>query len=113
MKINPVNFLIALGLAGVLAFGLWSIGGALQAYVGIGSFVLCAATLVPAIGMRYALPRRAVNLRLVSSIFLVLALAINAAFAMLPLSATLYVVVNLLLFLVYAFLANTVYTVRQ
>lgn len=113
MKLNPVNFLIALGLAAVLAFALWSIGGALQVYVGIGSFVFCAATLVPAIGLRYALPRRGVNLRLVSFIFLLLALAINAAFALLPWSVTAYVVVNLLLFLVYAFIANTVYTVRQ
>ena len=88
MKLNPVNFLIAVAISGVLAYGFWSVGGDLRAYVGIGAFVFCAATLAPAIGFTFGSARRGVIVRMISFGFLLVALVLNGVFSLLPLSAT-------------------------
>ena len=113
MKINPVNVFIAVLLAAVISYGLWSIGGALHNYVAVGGFVFLAATLLPLLLGGYASERRGVNLRVVSGVFFFVALVLNSLFAVVDLSATLYIVVSAILFLIYLLLANSVYNARQ
>lgn len=113
MKINPVNFLIALLVSAILAYALWSFGGDLKNYVAIGAFVFFAGTLVPMIGGSFELSRNGNNLRIASAVFFVLGLSINGLFSMIAFSATAYIVVSAIVFLLYVFLANAVYRVRQ
>lgn len=113
MKLNPVNSLIALVLSAILAFALWSLNGDLKNYVAVGAFVFFAGTLVPLIGGRYEYVRSGVNLRVVSGVFFVLGLVINGIFGSLAFSATAYIVTSALVFLVYAFIANALYSTSQ
>jgi hypothetical protein len=113
MKINPVNFLIAILASAILAYALWSLEGSLQNYVAIGAFVFFATTLGMMIGCSPESARRGVNLRVVSGVFFALALIINGLFATIDFSATLYIVICALAFLSYILLANTIYSARQ
>ncbi|WP_153111219.1 hypothetical protein [Propionivibrio limicola] len=113
MKINPVNFLIAVLVSAILAYALWSFGGDLKNYVAIGAFVFFAGTLAPMIGGSFELSRNSTNLRVTSAVFFVLGLIINGLFSMITFPATAYIVVSAIAFLLYVFLANAVYGARQ
>lgn len=113
MKINPVNSFIAVVLSALLAYALWSIEAGIRNYVAVGTFVFCAGTLLPLMGGSYGNERRGINLRVVSGIFLGLGLAINVVFPLLEFSATAYIIVSALTFLVYAFVANSNYGTQQ
>jgi len=113
MKVNPVNFLIAIAISALMAFGIWSLDGELRNYVAVGSFVFLAGTLAPAIGLEYELARRAVNLRLLSIVFFVIGLVINTAFSLINLSSTTYTIVSAVVFLLYVLLANAIYSAKQ
>ncbi len=113
MKINPVNFLVAIAISALMAFGLWSLDGELKNYVAVGAFSFLAGTLVPGIGIKYELVRRAVNLRIVSIVFFVIGLLINGAFSLINLSSTLYTIVSTIVFLIYVLLVNAIYSAKQ
>ena len=113
MKINPVNSLIAVVLSALLAYALWSIEGAIRNYVAVGSFVFCVATLLPLMGGSFENERRGINLRVIAGVFLGLGLAINVVFPLFEFSATAYIIVSALAFLVYVFIANTIYGAQQ
>lgn len=113
MKLNPVNFLIALGLSALIAFGLWSFESPLKNYIGVGSFVFLAGTLTPFMGIEFESPRRAVNLRVVCVFFFVVGLIINGGSVAFEPSPTFYVIANAITALLYAFLANAVYSAKQ
>lgn len=113
MKINPVNSLVAVLLAALLAYTLWSMGGNIQNYIAVGSFVFFITTLLPLIGGSYEHPRRAVNLRVVAGVFLALGIAINVLAALLDLSPTAYIISSALAFLIYVFIANAIYNTKQ
>lgn len=113
MKINPINFLIAVLVSAILAYALWSFGGDLRNHIAVGAFVFFAGTLAPMIGGSYELARNGTNLRVTSAVFFGLGLSINGLFSMIALSATAYIVVSAVVFLLYIFLANAVYGARQ
>ncbi|MEI7429378.1 MAG: hypothetical protein WCL27_02910 [Betaproteobacteria bacterium] len=113
MKVNPVNFLVAIAISALLAFGLWSLDGELRNHVAVGGFVFLAGTLAPGIGIEFELARRAVNLRLVSIVFFVIGLVINAVFSLINLSSTTYTIVSAVVFLLYVLLANAIYSAKQ
>lgn len=113
MKINPVNFLIAIVTSAVLAYALWSFGGDLRNYVAVGAFVFFAGTLGPMIGANFEHARRGANLRVVSGVFFLLGLIINVLFSTILLSATFYIVASALVFLGYMLVVNGIYGVRQ
>lgn len=113
MKLNPVNFLIALGLSALIAFGLWSFESPLKNFIGAGAFVFLAATLIPFMGIEFESPRRAINLRLVCGLFFVAGLIINGGSVAFEPSPTLYVIANAIAVLLFVFLANAVYSAKQ
>ncbi|WP_415033156.1 hypothetical protein [Azonexus sp.] len=110
---NAVNVVIALLLSAVISYGLWSLEGPLRHYVAVGAAVFLTATLLPLLFAGYEHARRAVNLRTVSAVFFVIALLLNLAAAVLDFSATLYIVVSAIFFLVYVLLANATYNAKQ
>ena len=113
MRIHPVNFMIATALAALLAYGLWSLDAALKNYIAVGAFVFLVGTLVPGMGIQYEQTRRAVNLKVLCTVFFLLALAENLAFALIDASATSYIIVCSISFLIFVFLANAVQTGKQ
>jgi energy-converting hydrogenase Eha subunit E len=113
MKINPVNFLVAIALSALLAFGLWSFDGELKNYVAVGAFTFLAGTLAPGIGVEFEFARRALNLRIVSLGFFVIGLVINSVFSLISLSSTAYTIVSTVAFLLYVLLANAIYSSKQ
>jgi hypothetical protein len=113
MKLHPVNLMIAVAVSALVAYGFWSIDGPLKAFVAVGSFVFLVGTLAPAIGIDYALARRAVNLKIVCGAFFFLGVAINVLFSFLSLSQVAYILVSAIAFLVYMALANAIYSARQ
>lgn len=113
MKINLVNFLIAVLVSAILAYALWNFGGDLKNYVAVGAFVFFAGTLVPTIGGSFELSRNGINLRVTSAVFFVLGLVINCMFSLITFSATAYIVISAIAFLLYILVANAVYGVRQ
>jgi hypothetical protein len=113
MRINLANLLIALTISALLGYGLWAAGDDLKNYVGVGSFAYLAGTLCPAIGIQYELERSAVNLRVVCGIFFTLGLALNLGFALMGTSAIAYIVSAAVSFLVYLFVAGSIYSARE
>ncbi len=113
MQIHPANFLIAVAISALIAYGLWSMDGSLKAYVAIGSFAYCAGTLGPAIGINLEFARNATNLRVVCVVFFMIGLALNLTFALIGSSQTLYILICAISFLVYVFLANSLYNAKQ
>lgn len=113
MKLHPVNLIIAILFSAVAAYGLWSIDGVLKDYIAIGSFAYFVATLAPAIALLIDSGRRAVNFRLVCTVFFVLGLLGNLIFSYVPSSVTFYLVSNLIVFILYVFLANSIFSSRQ
>lgn len=113
MKINPVNFVIAVVLSAILAYALWSFDGELKNYVAVGAFVFFAGTLVPMLGGSYVYARSGINLRVMSGVVFVLGLIINGLFSTVCYSATAYIVISSLTFLGYILLANSIYGARQ
>lgn len=113
MKLYPVNLAVAMLLSAVLAYGLWSAAGYLQYYVAIGGFVFFVLTLVPAIGILIDSGRRATNFKIVCALFFVVALLSNIIFSFMPASETVYLVFHGVVFLIYVFLANAVFSMRQ
>lgn len=113
MTIKPVNSLVAVLLALLLAYALWSMAGDTRNYLAVGAFVFFVGTLMPLIGGGYEYPRSAVNLRIVSAVFFVLGLAINALAALLNLSPTAYIIGSALIFLIYVLIANGIYNTKQ
>lgn len=113
MKINPVNCLIAIALSAIIAFALWSVDGELKNYVAVGAFVFFAGTLVPMLGGNYECARNEANLRVMSGIFFVIGLVINGLFSAISYSATAYIIISSLAFLVYIFVSNAIYGTKQ
>jgi hypothetical protein len=113
MRINSVNFLVAIAISALMAFGLWSLDGELKNYVAVGAFVFLSGTLAPGIGIEYELARRAVNLRIASIVFFMIGLLINGAFSLINFSSTAYTIISAVVFLVYVLLANAIYSAKQ
>ena len=113
MKINPVNSLVAVFVGALLAYALWSMGGDIRNYVAVGAFVFFVGTLLPLIGGSYDYPRSAVNLRVVAGVFFVLGLIINVLAALLDFSATAYIIISALVFVIYVFIGNAIYNAKQ
>ena len=113
MKIQPVNFLIAIALSALLSYGLWSMDAPLKNYIAVGAFVFLAGTLTPCIGILDEQARRAVNLKVLCAVFFLLGLVENVAFSLLDASATFYIITCSISFLIFVFLANSTYSSRQ
>lgn len=113
MRINIMNFMIALAIGALIAYGFWMLDGSLKTYVGIGSFVFIAGTLSPAIGIHFEFARNATTVRVVCMVFFVVGLVVNLGFAVVGNSATAYIIFSAVSFLIYLFIANLVYNAKQ
>ncbi len=114
MKFNPINSVIALAISFLIVYGFCSLdSNTNRILVGAGGFIFLSATLVMMIGITFEYPRTALNLKIVSGIFFVLALLSNLIFSLLNLSYVSYVITNGIILLVFALIARTIYLLKQ
>jgi hypothetical protein len=113
MKLHAVNFMIAVAVSALIAYGLWSLDGPLKNFVAVGAFVFLAGTLVPCMGIEHEQARNAANLRIVCLLFFAIGVVLNVAFSFVGASQTVYILVCAIAFLIYVFLANAIYNARQ
>jgi hypothetical protein len=113
MHFKPLNVVIALAISALIAFGFWSLDGALKHYVLVGAFLSLGTTLMVLIGVGYDYERRGINVRIISSLFLLGFLVINAIFALADFSSVLYVIVSASGLLIFVLLANSIESTRQ
>jgi FtsH-binding integral membrane protein len=113
MKINPFAFLISVFFSAILAYGLYRIAGPLATYVAIGGFAYFAGTLAPMTAIDFEYMRSGINLKALSGVFFVIGLALNSSFSLFFESATAYIVISALSFLLFLGLANAIHNMRQ
>lgn len=114
MKVHPLNLLIAVLAASLLSYGFWSLASRdTQDAIALGSFLSIAGALTCTVGLRYRDERVGQSVKLLGSLFFVGALLLNVFFALTNFSTTSYLIVSGLLFLLFLFLASTVYGAQQ
>lgn len=102
MKIKVIPLIIVLGLAALMAYGLFSFcknDNALLLAI-VGGIMLFVA-LTAAFGVSFEPHRTSVNIKVTSIVFFLLALISNVIFAFVQFSVPLYIVINGLLLLIW------------
>lgn len=114
MRIHPLNLLIAVLAAALLAYGLWSLAGeALRASIAIGSFVFLGSALACTVGFDLHDGRVGQSVKLLGWLFFLWGLALNLLFAFTGFSQATYFIACGLSFLLFLFFANAVYGAAQ
>jgi len=114
MKLNFVQTIIAIAVSLLIAYGLYSFHDSEnKILLSLGSFVFLATTLVIAIGVNFEQSRTTTNIRVVSGIFFVIALASNLIFSFFTFSTPSYVITNGILLLIFALIAYSINKTKQ
>jgi hypothetical protein len=114
MKLNFVPTIIAIALSALIAYGLYSFHDSEnKILLSLGSFVFLVTTLVIAIGVNFEQPRTTTNIRVVSGIFFVIALASNLIFSFFTFSTPSYLITNGILLLIFALIAYSINKAKQ
>lgn len=101
MRIDFINFLIAIGIAALLAWGGYSMTKVddLKAYVALVSFVTICTSGVLTIAMGFEEKRSTVVVRATSGAFFLIFILLNGIFTFFDFSKPLYIILNVLLLL--------------
>ena len=114
MKLNFVQTIIAIAVSLLIAYGLYSFHESEnKILLSLGSFVFLAITLVITIGVNFEQSRTTTNVRVVSGIFFVIALASNLIFSFFKLSTPSYVITNGILLLIFILLTYSINKAKQ
>jgi hypothetical protein len=114
MKLNWVITIIAIAVSLLISYGLYSFHDSENnLLLTLGSFVFLATTLVITIGANFELPRTATNIRVISGVFFVVALASNLIFSFLIFSTPSYIITNGILFLIFVLIVYLIYKAKQ
>lgn len=114
MKINFVQSIIAIAVSLLIAYGLYSFHESEnKVLLNLGSFIFLAVTLVLTIGTTFELPRTTSNIKVVSSIFFVIALLSNLIFTFIRFSIPSYVITNGILLLVFILITYSIKKANQ
>jgi hypothetical protein len=114
MKVNILNVLIAIAVSALITYGLVNIEGSpMKWYVAVGSALLLCVTLIQMIGINFTYSRSGVNLRVVSSIFFVIALLNNLLYSFISFSEVSYFVTNGMILLLFFSISSSIYRAKQ
>jgi hypothetical protein len=114
MKLNFVQTIITIAVSLLIAYGLYSFHDSEnKILLSLGSFVFLATTLVIAIGVNFEQSRTTTNIRVVSGIFFVIALASNLIFSYFIFSTPTYVITNGILFLIFVLIVYSINKAKQ
>jgi len=114
MKLNFVNFFIALLISTLLSYGLFSFNKSENdMLLTLGGFLCFLLTLVISMGVDFQRQRTTTNIRVVSIVFFLITLVSNLIFANFVFNVPLYIIINGVLILIYIFIAKSIYTSKQ
>ncbi len=114
MKINFVQTSIAIVGSLLIAYGFYSFHDSEnKLLLSLGSFVFLAITLVITIGVNYEQSRTTTNVRVVSGIFFIVALASSLIFSFLKFSTPTYIITNGILLLIFILIVYSINKAKQ
>jgi hypothetical protein len=114
MKVNFIKSIIAIAVSALIAYGFYSFHDSEnKLLLSVGSFMFVAITLLLTIGISFDLPRTSTNVRTVSAIFFLVALASNIIFSFVSFSVPLYIILNGILILIYTLITYSITKAKQ
>lgn len=114
MKLNIIPTIISIGISVLIAYGFYNFHNSLNKDVlTYGSFILSLITLICSLGINFETPRTTINIKTISIIFFVMFLISNFIFSYFDLSAPIYIIVNGILFMIFALIFNSIYKARE
>ncbi len=114
MKINLIQFVIALAISLLIAYGFYSFYESEQkTLLSVGSFVFLSITLILTIGTNFDSTRSTTNVRVFSGIFFLIGLISNLIFSFIDFSTAGYLITNGILLLVFILIAYSIQKAKQ
>jgi len=102
MKINFIPIVIAVFMAAFISYGFYSLhDGQNKVLLGLSSFLFNSSILAMTIAVSFDSSRTTTNIRVLSSVFLLISLISNLIFSFTDFSIPSYVVTNGVLFLIF------------
>lgn len=110
MKIDILNTLIVAAVAGLLAWGGYTMTDVseLKIYVAVVTFLTLFTSGMFSVGMKTAKPRSAMVIRFTSGAFFLLFCVINLVFTFFDFSKPLYIIINAIALLLLLIIAKSV-----
>lgn len=110
MKIDYINSFVSIGIASLIAYGVYNISS--KIIFPIGGFFFFAITLTSMMGMKFENLRGGINIRIVSGIFFILALATNIAWAAIGFSVSSYIIISGIFILLFLLIARMIFAAK-
>jgi hypothetical protein len=108
MKLNPVLILISFALAALIAYGFYSgNNGEFQWLITLGSGIFIFITLAGITGINFGRGGTG-NVRVLSTVFFIIAIISNLLFTFVPLTFARYIIVNGIIFLIYILIGYSI-----
>lgn len=101
MTVNPIFAIISLGISALIAYGLHENSNQNQILLAVVSGVFLLSTLGIAIALKLKNRDVTWNMRIVATIFFVIALVTNLIFSFLNFSVPSYIIINGILYLIF------------
>lgn len=114
MKLNFVPTLIAVAVSLLIVYGLYSFHDSEnKILLSLGSFVFLVTTLIITIGVNFEQSRSTTNIRVISGVFFLIALASNLIFSLFTFSSPGYIITNGILLLIFVLIAYSINKAKQ
>jgi hypothetical protein len=109
MKINFIPIVIATSLAALISYGFYSLhSGENKALIGLSSFFFVLTILLMTIAVSFDSTRTTTNIRVLSSVFLLISLTSNLIFSLIDFTIPAYIVTNGIIFFVFILLVYSI-----
>ena len=115
MKVNALYSIIAVAIAALIAYGIYSFcRSENELLMAIGSFLFISFPLFLAMSVSSPAKRSSANMKVLSTVFFLFALAINILFACLShFSVPLYIIPNGIAVVVFFLIYHSIYSTKQ
>jgi len=115
MKVNALYSIIAVAIAALIAYGIYSFcRSENELLMAIGSFLFIGFPLFLAMGVSSPAKRSSANMKVLAVVFFLLMLALNILFACLShFSTPLYIITNGIAVLVFFLIYHSIYSTKQ
>lgn len=114
MKLKIIPIIISIGISALIAYGFYNFHNSINKEVlSYGSFIFLLITLMCSIGINFETKGTSTNIKTVSIIFFSISLISNLVFSYFDYSIPLYIIVNGILFLIFALIFNSIYKLKE
>ncbi len=115
MKVNTLYSIIAVAIAALIAYGIYSFcRSENEVILAIGSFLFIGFPLFLEMGVSSPAKRSSANMKVLAVVFFLIALVVNILFACLShFSTPLYIIINGITVLVFFLIYHSIYSTKQ